>query len=311
MATIDDGRSKFRGLSVSKAEIRALSVNNQRVAAAKIAAFFFSIAFLSALCLSTEWVGVRVTCILMLGFVYAHGLELQHEALHGNLFSDPRANRIAGFLTGAPMLVPFTLYRAYHLHHHRCVGTANDQELFDYHAKSLTNPVSIVIRIWNVVKIPSFLVILLRLMQGDRIERIRPTERRGLLIECGLLFALLLFAVTAALFSRPELVMLWIVPWLVVAEPVHFMIEVPEHIGCDRADRSILRNTRSYRTNPLWAYIMNFNNYHIEHHLFASVPAHRLGRLHKHIREAQGHCTSGYRCALKEVHAAVRDRPAS
>ncbi|MEC5293519.1 hypothetical protein VSX64_23335 [Aurantimonas sp. C2-6-R+9] len=41
---------------------------------------------------------------LGLGLIFAHGLELQHEALHGILLRGETANRLAGSLLGAPML---------------------------------------------------------------------------------------------------------------------------------------------------------------------------------------------------------------
>lgn len=309
MSHVADDRSTYLGIDVSKAAIQRLSLKDPWVSTAKVAVYFaLIIAFVALYCVTdNSW--LRASCVILLGIVYAHGVELQHEALHGNLFGKPVLNRVIGFLTGAPMLVSFTQYRAYHLHHHRCVGTPNDQELFDYTARSLTNPLSAFVRMWNLIKIPAFLVTFLGMLQGDYPDKIKPPERRSLLIECTLLFIMLVFAFSSAFFLSDHLLMLWIVPWLAVAEPLHFMVEVPEHIGCDRRNRSMLRNTRSYTTNPFWAYLTNFNNFHIEHHLFPTVPAHRLGVLHARTRGAEGHCTDGYWKALREVSATVRNNP--
>jgi len=307
MSHIQYDREAYLGIHVSKAAIRRLSAKDPRVSMAKVAAYFVLIVAFCALYALTDNSLVRASCVIMLGLVYAHGVELQHEALHGNLFRRPVVNRVVGFLTGAPMLVSFTQYRAYHLHHHRCVGTSNDEELFDYTARSLRNPLSVFVRMWNLIKIPAFLVTFLGMLQGDYPDKVRPTERRSLLVECSLLFAMLALALGSPFFLGDHLLMLWIVPWLAIAEPLHFLVEVPEHIGCDRRDRSILKNTRSYTTNPCWAYLTNFNNFHIEHHLFPTVPAHRLGVLHARTRVAQGHCTDGYWKALKEVSTTVRN----
>lgn len=302
----DYRRRAYPEIAVSRAAIRRLSTRNPWVSTAKVAVYFAAIAGLCTLYMVADAGLVRGFCVIMLGVVYAHGVELQHEALHGNLFGTPALNRAVGFLTGAPMLVPFTHYRAYHLHHHRCVGTPDDEELFDYRARSLRNPLSVFVRMWNLIKIPAFLVTFLGMLQGDWPDKVRPAERRRLLIECTLLFGMLALAVgTALLAGDGLLLMLWIVPWLAVAEPLHFMVEVPEHIGCDRRDRSVLKNTRSYVANPIWAYFSNFNNFHIEHHLFPTIPAHRLSVLHARTRGAHGHCTDGYWKALQEVAATV------
>lgn len=300
-------RPTYLGIAVSKAAIQRLSSKDPWVSTAKVAAYFILIVAFCALYASTENSLVRALSVIMLGVVYAHGVELQHEALHGNLFEKPALNRAIGFLTGAPMLVSFTQYRAYHLHHHRCVGTSKDEELFDYTARSLRNPLSVFVRVWNLIKIPAFMVTFLGMLQGDYPDKVRPAERKPLLIECSMLFAMLVFAFASPFFVGNHLLMLWIVPWLAIAEPLHFMVEVPEHIGCDRRDRSILRNTRSYTTNPFWAYLTNFNNFHIEHHLFPTVPAHRLSALHARTRHARGHCTDGYWRALQEVSSTVRN----
>jgi fatty acid desaturase len=309
MPHIESDRSTYLGIDVSKATIQRLSSKDPWVATAKVAAYFILIiAFVAIYCVTDNDL-LQVLCVIMLGVAYAHGVELQHEALHGNLFANPVLNRVIGFLTGAPMLVSYTQYRAYHLHHHRCVGTSKDEELFDYTARSLTNPLSAFVRMWNLIKIPAFLVTFLGMLQGDYPDKVNRSDRRALLVECTLLFMMLGFALSSPFFLGDHLLMLWIVPWLAVAEPLHFMVEVPEHIGCDRRDRSMLRNTRSYTTNPVWAWLTNFNNFHIEHHLFPTVPAHRLGILHARTRGAQGHCTDGYWKALQEVSATVRHNP--
>ena len=289
---------------ISRALIRELSRKDARVGIAKVAVFIAAVLALWSAYVLVEQPAVRVACVVLLGIFYAHGLELQHEALHGNLVESRLANRLIGFVVGAPMLVPFAHYRAYHLHHHRCVGTARDAELFDYTARSLANPVSLVVRAWNLIKIPAFLCTFLGILQGDYPAKVRAADRPGLVIECSLLAAMLAAAI---LLGGETALMLWLLPWLAVAEPVHFLVELPEHIGCDRRAPSILRNTRSYPANRVWAYLANYNNFHIEHHLYPTLPAHRLGRLHAQVAAAQGHCSAGYWQALGEVRQAVRD----
>ena len=93
-------------------------------------------------------------------------------------------NRIAGFLTGAPMLVSYTHYRFQHLHHHRFIGTDKDKELFDYDPKSLRNPVTFVLRGLNLWRVPRFFMTLFEhvaraLSRGvhDRYASSRCTDR--------------------------------------------------------------------------------------------------------------------------------------
>jgi len=300
-------RDAYFGIEVSKAAIQQLSAKDPWVSSAKVAAYLFFVGVFAAVYCITDSSWLRALAVIALGITYAHGVELQHEALHGNLFGRRALDRAVGFLTGAPMLVSYTQYRAYHLHHHRCVGTRKDEELFDYTPRSLSNPLSTFLRVWNLVKLPAFLATFLRMLQGEYPDKLKPADRPALLAEYALLFAMLSLAIGSAVWlGNTTLLMLWIVPWLAVAEPVHFMVEIPEHIGCNRGTRSILENTRSYPAHPFWAYLTNFNNFHIEHHLFPTVPAHRLGVLHARIRRAKGHCSEGYWHALGEVYSTVR-----
>ncbi len=295
-------------VGISSAQITHWSRNNPIVATAKVTAYFASLLVLGASVLAAEEVFVQAILVAALGVVFAHGLELQHEALHGNLFESEKLNRIIGFFLGAPMLVSFTHYRVQHLHHHKYVGTERDQELFNYAPQSLANPVSLIVRAWNFLRIPTFLVTALNILQNDYPELAKGKFRRHIWVEYFLLLSFLIAGLCGVvIFGIDHILLIWFLPWLVVAELVHFMIEVPEHIGCRRTAKSILKNTRSYPSNMMWEYVSNQNNYHIEHHLFPAVPAHRLRKIHPYIKKAQGHCTGSYFEALREIRQAVRD----
>ena len=162
------------------------------------------------------------------------------------------------------------------------------------------------VRVWNLIRIPSFLVTFLGMLQGDFPDKVAPADHKALLFEYTFMFALLAFALASPFFWDNTMLFVWIIPWLAVAEPLHFLAEIPEHIGCDRKTRSILANTRSYRTNPVWAYLINYNNFHIEHHLFPAVPAHRLSDIHDQVVGGGGHCSAGYWSSLSEIYTTVR-----
>ncbi|HEX2039464.1 MAG TPA: fatty acid desaturase, partial [Acidimicrobiales bacterium] len=74
----------------------------------------------AAVALTAGW--ARLPGQVLLGVMFAHALELQHQCLHGTGLATARANRWAGRLLGAPMLVSYSHYRARHLRHHRYLG---------------------------------------------------------------------------------------------------------------------------------------------------------------------------------------------
>jgi fatty acid desaturase len=209
------------------------------------------------------------------------------------------------------MLVSYTHYKSYHFHHHVAVGSDDDEEIVDYSVESFRNLAKLILRAWNVTRLPHFLAVLIGMFRGHYPPRIKKIHQGQLFHEYILLSSVFVIAICSGIFFNSITpIVLWFAPWLLVAEPVHFMIEVPEHLGCDRKTRSILRNTRSYRTNFLWGYFSNHNNYHIEHHLWPGVPSHRLRHLHRDVVEANGHCSAGFWQALGEVSQATRPSPA-
>lgn len=302
------GRTNQEALSLLTAkEIRIHSTKNLHYSLFKTIAYFFAIAFFAYIYAISHDALVALVVIVGMGVVFAHGLELQHEALHGNLFQSARANRVLGFLFGLPMLVSYTHYRSYHFHHHRAVGSKHDEELVNYSLAALHSVPNLICRAWNINRIPTFIQIFVSLAKGTCPVRVKIEDQRRLWFEyCAILAAVSLCFAAAIYFQTWTIVVIWVLPWLLVAEPLHFLIELPEHLGCEQFDASILRNTRSYPSGWLWGYLINHNNLHIEHHLFPTVPAHKLIVLSSAIQSAGGHCSVGYFAAITEIRAAAR-----
>ena len=68
--------------------------------------------------------------------------------------------------------------------------------------------------------------------------------------------------------------------------------------------------TRTMRVNPLLAFFYCNMNYHIEHHMFPSVPFHALGRLHERVKAQMPAPSRGVFGALGEVLATKRRQQA-
>ena len=74
---------------------------------------------------------------------------------------------------------------------------------------------------------------------------------------------------------------LWVVPLVLSAEAAHFLIELPEHFGCDKPTRDVMTNTRTVMASRFMFWLTNGNNYHVEHHYSPQVPVERLPELHR------------------------------
>ena len=84
----------------------------------------------------------------------------------------------------------------------------------------------------------------------------------------------------------------WIVPQL-IGQPFLRAYLITEHTGCT-LDRNGLTNTRTTRTNGLVRLLMWDMPYHAEHHLYPSIPFHRLADAHRQIAARLGYLQDGY-----------------
>lgn len=232
----------------------------------------------------------RVLGVLGLGLIFAHGVELQHQALHCLGFRNRRVNEVVGISLGLPMLVSLAGYQASHLRHHRLLGTPHNKEFFDYgdqyggsRAASLWTWAT---RFLMFGHYKQFLASLWLTVRGkdfpDETSEVSRRMRRDHWIMVG---AIGLLCALSVLFHRPFVLWLWLVPLCLVAAPVHALIEMPEHYRCDTTTVDPYANTRTILSNPLLTWYTNGNNFHVEHHLMPGLPMERLPDLHEHIVE--------------------------
>ncbi|MBN9089657.1 MAG: fatty acid desaturase family protein [Reyranella sp.] len=196
---------------------------------------------------------------------------LMHDAAHGLLFSNRRANEwVATWLCAAPVFTSLQLYRPYHLTHHRHTQQAEDPDL------GLSAPFPITRRsLWRKVA---------RDLTGRTAYQRRLAQfRRGLTGEWKSFVANLVLLLGLAAVGYWWLYpLLWLMPLATWYQLVSRIRNIAEHAVVPDDDDP-LRNTRTTLANfferlfvaPYWV------NYHLEHHLFLFVPCWRLPKAHR------------------------------
>ncbi|HVR10130.1 MAG TPA: fatty acid desaturase [Thermoanaerobaculia bacterium] len=223
--------------------------------------------------------------IVLVGLIYAHGVELQHQALHNSAFPSKSWNRFVGFLLGLPMLVSFSDYQHSHLRHHRLLGTRDDREFFNYGYDRLTSLRPLLMHLFMLRHYRD----VSRFIAGAAVGRTKPDikpEAAGKIRTEYQLMALciVIAAVLSVVFHSTAALRLWLLP-LLIAVPAHALIELPEHWGEDHDSLDVRHNTRTISAGWFASWYTNGNNFHIEHHWLPSVPNHRFRELHSRIRD--------------------------
>lgn len=250
---------------------------------------------------------------IILGIVLLGGRQLGfgvlvHECGHGTLFASRRLNEWVGEWLAAPPT--FNNLRAYsrgHLQHHRLAGTREDPDLPNYQDYPITRA-RLRRKLWRDFTgrtgwrqtrglFRSFL----------HFNALRPEQRaalaRGLIVN---LLALALFTYLGFAW----LYLVWWIALLTTNRVVTRLRQVAEHAAVpDLFDLDPRRNTRTIPAG--WFDRLVFCplgvNYHLEHHMMASIPSYNLPKMHR-LLKARGyyddvHFPASYFSMLQEVTA--------
>ena len=245
----------------------------------------------------SENIGVAMVGIFVLGSMFAHAVELQHQCLHYSAFKSRKANRIIGVILGLPTLTSFHAYRRSHLEHHRNLGSSEDIPFFNYRFVTSPSLGALLFDLFGVAHLRASISAifgngdsrLISLPQGDE-----PTNNSERLDYALMGFMLVFAALTTMIFGPAIVLKIWIVPFLFVAQPLHFLIELPEHIGCNEKSTEVFHNTRTIVGSRFSRWFTNFNNLHVEHHLEPTISMDRLPAIFGYIQGQHLHLEQTY-----------------
>lgn len=242
---------------------------------------------------------VALSGSFLLAVVYTHLVELQHQCLHHSAFRKARLHRSIGIPLGIPLLVSYSHYRVRHLQHHRYLGTSQDSEFFGFDTRKPLTWWTLVRGLFDYPRLLTVVTDIIRSCTGHwsyDLGQISERRRRDVIAEYRIFGVILLAAAELPLFGLGELLWrLWLLP-LAIAIPMHFLVELPEHILCDPDTTDVLRNTRSIRGSRFSTWLTNGNNLHVEHHAAMVVPINRLRERHQ---EAEKYATYVERSYLR------------
>ncbi|NJL47017.1 MAG: hypothetical protein HC929_05305 [Leptolyngbyaceae cyanobacterium SM2_5_2] len=260
----------------------------------------------------------RLLAQMLLGAMFAHGVELEHELIHQKHFAGGW-RQLVGTALGLPMLVDFTRYRVTHSHHHRALGTPEDEESFAYDFEQLATPVGFLAHLSMVGHYQAVLGRIGMALRGDRAALQADmgkagrnlTAQRLIEIQQGYLIfagAILTAVVISVGFQTTLVLELWAIP-LLFASPIHALVELPEHWGCQPNTTDITVNTRTILPSRFTAWFTNGNCWHVEHHSKPAMPMQQLPILHHTLAPNIKYLNYGYREFYQEFWQALIRSP--
>ncbi len=191
-------------------------------------------------------------------------------------------------LSGVFMLNSYWHYKHDHLRHHAFLGTPQNREFFNYRFQRLHSwyGLGFVVAVMHPGRYVGVARDMTRSLAGGAPVGVeRQLDARKIRSEYQLL-ALLVVAGIAFTVATGSLFLLWawVLPALLVAEPAHFLIELPEHFGLNtQTDPDVLANTRTIESSKFGQWYTNYNNLHTAHHFHQGVPMVNAEELHSLI----------------------------
>lgn len=282
--------------ALSKSELRAFQKKSDIRA---LGSFLFNwglIAF--AFAIAIVWPNPLT---ILAGIVILGGRQLglgviNHDCAHHAFFKNPKVDEFVGhWFAGAPMNTSLKAYRAYHLKHHKFAGTPDDPDI-------------VFVKNYPVSR-SSLKRKFMRDFTGQTGFRDTMRDLRKFKLSRNypwvLFHVVLLAAVTLA--GAPWAYLMWWAARLFVYPAIVRLRQIGEHgTALDRTSLDARLNTGT-TVAPFWQRVIvapNDVNYHLEHHLLASVPPYRLGRLHRLLAE-RGYY-DGYACISKDYFDVIR-----
>lgn len=213
---------------------------------------------------------------------------LMHDCSHAALFKNKKINEFVGkWFCAYPIFFNLETYRKVHLQHHAKAGTTDDPDLPNYKnypvskaslrrkiLRDLSGRTGIKALMYSLFQSREFL------SSGTK----RAPSFLGPLFVNGLLFLVLFLAGNAWLY------LLWLAAYLTTFMLFLRIRQIAEHGAVpDLFDVDPRNNTRT--TLARWwerlTVAPNHVHYHLEHHLLATVPPHKLRELH-HLLKSRG-----------------------
>jgi beta-carotene hydroxylase len=207
---------------------------------------------------------------------------LAHEGVHLSLVPNKYASMALGCVIGAAAFFPALGYGVTHWTHHRFTNQSSDPDTQIYSRyKTFWSRFLLGRVVANRGYLRNTLLAALDrpLPKSYRLP-FRPAWVRGFAI-WTLAWFLVVAAIyiTLAIVSPTTFLVCVFLPYLTAIPATGLRIYL-EHNG---TGAGIFRDTRSY-VSRFWTVMMFGNNFHLEHHLYPTVPAYHLPRVHRLLR---------------------------
>lgn len=238
---------------------------------------------------------------LLQGFLLAGSLVVVHDCSHNTFVANKKFCRIIGSVLGGILWVNFSLYKCLHLEHHKYTNVEGDTQRF----RLYKNPLHYLVAIFHFKFIYRFILLSLQSLCNKHVYCARDNKIRLQIKQDSIvLLSVITISITMLLIYTKQFAIFYGIPMLIYLM-ITFFVTTAEHSGCEVTNNNML-NVRSVHSNRLFRFLFWNFNYHAEHHIYPSIPAPNLVKLHRLIGHYFPYTESSYiKLHIKLFHALI------
>jgi fatty acid desaturase len=225
---------------------------------------------------------LALPALVIYGFSFSIMFAPLHECSHRTAFANNQMNDAVAWLAGLFSFYNSTFYRLYHKWHHRYTQLPDkDPELSDRKPENLREYLLELSGInWWIGKLRGHFKTAIGKLEDCPFI---PESSHAAVIHSTRL-QLLIYGVAIAIsvyVQQPWFLIYWVLP-LAIGQPILRIIMLAEHTDRPNTD-NMLTNTRTTLTLAPLRFMLWNMSFHAEHHLYASIPFHRLAAAHEKL----------------------------
>ena len=237
---------------------------------------------------TTVWSWWSIPAFVVYGALYGGASDSRwHEMGHGTAFRTRWPNEVIYLLASFMLFRGPTVWRWSHYRHHTdTIVVGRDPEIV------FQRPPSVGRALFAYTHLQGGTQMFLRLVRhavgrldDDAAAFVPRSEWRKVVWESRVFVAIVVAAIAWSIVARTPLPILFIGgptiygAWLVV------FFGITQHAGMRENVLDHRYNSRTVYMNPVFRFLYSNMNYHVEHHMFPSVPYHALPALHREIAD--------------------------
>ena len=268
-----------------------------------------SAGWLLALSLDSYFV---VPALMLYGSILVFSYPMSHETAHGTAFRRRWLNELVSWFTSLIYGQEPTYRRYSHATHHTYTAMHGlDSQMAWQHPLTLSGYVKKISGIDQAIRFPSLCIRhafgnVSEATKAFTPEREWPRLVRGARLFLGLHVTLIVGFALAGAWWVP-FVFLYL-PRLIGAMLTNNIFDITQHAEMRENVLDMRENTRSVRTNAFTNFIYSNMSYHLEHHLYPTVPFHALPALNQKIRDRLPEPSVGFYATNVEILRAIFKR---